>query len=378
MKQLGLYIHWPYCGKICPYCDFNVYRARNHDHAPLLKAIHQELRSAHAKVPSRPLTSIFFGGGTPSLLSPAELGGIIELCDNLWGFAPEPEISIETNPDDADLIKLRGFRAAGINRLSLGVQSFDDNALKALGRFHSAHDAIQAAENARQAFDNLSIDLIYARPNQSLEQMFGEFGLANKIGIDHISPYQLTIEPNTAYERKVKRGTIIPKPDEEAGDFYDAANKYLEEIGFKQYEISNHAKTHETQSKHNLIYWKSQDFIGIGPGAHGRFDLNKEGIIARFATQNIARPEEYIDAINQNNNAFKEYSQLSHDDIIEEYYIMGLRLIDGCEIIGNGELINIDRLKYFIDSGFMSREGNTIRIENAGRRFSDYIISNLL
>ena len=374
MRKLGLYIHWPYCAKICPYCDFNIYRARGRDVDGLVAAIKTEILKWHSKMPSRKLTSIFFGGGTPSLLLPSKIGEIITLCEKLWGFEDDVEITLETNPDDAAIDKLKWFKKVGINRLSLGVQCFSDNGLKELGRFHSAADSFNATENARKIFDNVSIDIIYARPNQNLDEMQQDFIIASEFGVDHISPYQLTIEPETAFARKAARGALIPKPDDEAGEFYDLAGKILDELGYKQYEISNHAKSPDKFSKHNLIYWQSQDFIGIGPGAHGRLG----GVEDRIATLNHLRPDEYITAINKTATATIEYEKLSGSDAAREYYLMGLRLNNGCALLMNDGVLNHEKLSTLIDDGYIAKDGNIIKITDNGRKFANYIVSQIL
>jgi oxygen-independent coproporphyrinogen-3 oxidase len=340
----------------------------------MLEAVKHEIIAWHKKMPSRKLTSIFFGGGTPSLMSQAQIDEVINLCEKLWGFEDEIEITLETNPDDANFDKLSGFRAAGINRLSLGVQSYFDSGLKELGRFHSAEESVRATENARKIFDNLSIDIIYARPNQSLEEMRQDFIIAHSLGIDHISPYQLTIEPDTAFARKAARGAIIPKPDDEAGDFYNAAGKILGELGFQQYEISNHATSPDKYSKHNLLYWQSQDFIGIGAGAHGRLGDTH----ARFATHNFLKPDEYINAVRNSGLATVEYEQLTVYDAVREYYLMGLRLNDGCALLKNDRVLNHDKLNTMIDDGYITRIGNIISISDNGRKFANYIVSQIL
>ena len=325
-------------------------------------------------MPSRKLNSIFFGGGTPSLLLPSKIGEIIALCEKLWGFEDDIEITLETNPDDAAIDKLKWFKKVGINRLSLGVQCFSDNGLKELGRFHSAAESLSATENARNVFDNVSIDIIYARPNQHLDEMQQDFIIASEFGVDHVSPYQLTIEPETAFARKAARGALIPKPDDEAGEFYDLAGQILDELGYRQYEISNHAKSPQKYSKHNLLYWQSQDFIGIGPGAHGRFG----GVEERIATLNQLRPDEYITAINKTATATIEYDKLSEVDAAREYYLMGLRINDGCEMLDADTVLNHEKLNTLIEDGYLAKDNNIIKITDNGRKFANYIVSQIL
>lgn len=370
MNKLGLYIHWPYCAKLCPYCDFNIYRKRNQDFDGLINAMLTEMRAWHDATREQKLHSIFLGGGTPSLLEPSQIYALLNETNKLWGFEQGIEITLETNPDDGALDKLRGFKDAGINRLSLGVQSFFDEGLKALGRYHSKDDALLAMKNARQVFDNLSIDMIYARPEQSLKDWEEELKIAASFDIDHISPYSLTIEHNTAFEKKVSRGTIKVPDDDLGAQFYDLTDEVLSSHGLELYEISNHARGKNFQSKHNLLYWQSQDFIGIGAGASSRI-----GIEGRKAYTNIKRPEEYIEAI-KTGFAFDEQEELTQDEFIAEYYLMGLRLKEGIKIIEN--TINLEMAAKLEDEGLLKIENGLIKLSKEGRTLSNSIISALL
>lgn len=368
-NKLGIYIHWPYCTHICPYCDFNIYRARGHDHAPLINAIIQEIEYYKAE---RELVSIYFGGGTPSLLLPNEIENILNAVSKNFKVSCETEITIEANPLFAETEKFNDFKAVGINRLSLGVQSFYATGLKDLGRFHTIEDSFKATELAAKIFDKASIDLIYARQNQTLEEWEAELKIATNSGISHISPYQLTFEPNTAFDRKLKRGQIKPPSDDIAADMYEATQDILSEFGFDNYEISNHAKS-SNQSIHNKLYWQSQDFIGIGPGSHARIGNaeNRKSII------NIARPDEYIDMVNKNGHGAKTTETLTISEYREEYYLMGLRLKEGIDENSLFAPLNQERIIEFKALGLME---NTKKhaLTNKGRALSNYIIAELL
>ena len=373
-SRLGIYIHWPFCTHICPYCDFNIYRVRGHDSDGLFSAIISELKSWHAIAPNLKLTSIYFGGGTPSLMAPKYVSQIIDLCDELWGQEDNIEITLEANPNDGEISKFSDFKSSGVNRLSLGVQSFFDSGLKELGRFHSADDAKRAADLARVIFPQLSIDLIYARQNQSLDEWVKELEIANQTGADHISPYCLTIEPNTAFAKKFARGALkIPQGDL-AANFYETTQQKLEELGYIGYEISNHAKSEANFSKHNSLYWQSKDWIGIGPGAHGRIS----GPDGRCATSNILRPNDYINAINTGGLALVSDEILNADERRDEYYLMGLRLLGGIEINNNFAPLNQEKINELSNLGFVQSNGNVIQLTAQGRVISNYIIAQLL
>lgn len=371
---MGIYIHWPYCTHICPYCDFNIYRARGQDTDGLFAAIQTELKSWHTKTNGRKLESIYFGGGTPSLMPPDYVAKIIKICDDLWGFNEDIEITLEANPNDGEIQKFADFRSVGVNRLSLGVQSFFDSGLKELGRFHSANDAKNAANLARNIFPRLSIDLIYARQNQSIDQWVNELEIANQTQADHISPYCLTIEPNTAFAKKSARGTLIIPQGELAANFYETTQEKLNELGFIGYEISNHAKSQSGFSKHNMLYWQSADWLGIGPGAHGRLSRQQ----GRSAFSNILKPADYIQAINNTGLALASDELLDDDETRDEYYLMGLRLLDGIKINSEFAPLNKAKLIELEGLGYLSADDENIKLTAKGRVLSNFIIAQLL
>ncbi len=368
--KTGMYIHWPYCSRLCPYCDFNIYRARNQDFDGLVTAIIAEIKFWARENGAQKLSSIFFGGGTPSLLEPAQVEKILEICNQKFGFENDIEISLEANPNNFE--KFHDFANAGINRLSLGVQSFDDENLQFLGRFHNADLARKACETARLAFKNFSIDMIYALPNQTNTNWAADLGAAISFEPNHISPYQLTIEENTAFERKQRRGIIKPPNDEISAELYDLTDEVLAQSGFEKYEISNHAKGADFQSKHNLLYWQSQNWLGIGPGAHGRiWDKN------RRATLNIARPNEYIESVRTKSNGLEIDENLTDREAFEEFLMMGLRINEGMEWQKICDILNPETVKELSDLGLIT-QSQTIKLTSKGQKLSNAIIAKLL
>ncbi len=322
-NPLGLYIHWPYCTRLCPYCDFNIYRQRGKDEA-LFQALLEDINWWANEIVPRPLTSLSFGGGTPSLLSPEQVAQIITLCRKKFGFIDSAEIGMEANPTDAEAGKLQAFADAGINRLSLGIQSFDNDVLKFLGRNHNAREARRAIEKAQNIFDNTSFDLIYATPDQTPKHWRRELETALSFNTPHISLYQLTVEPGTAFEKAVKRGTWSPLPDEKEATLYAMAQDICAKAGLSGYEISNLAKP-GYESQHNKLYWLSHDFIGIGPGAHSRVTLQAQ----RMAAETILHPRDYAQELPPQ-RFFME--ALTREDQITEFLLMGLRLKQGLDL----------------------------------------------
>ena len=296
---IALYIHWPFCLAKCPYCDFNSHVREQIPQARFATALRQELAWEAARLnrgaTPRRLTSIFFGGGTPSLMAPESVAGLIADATRLFTAAPDIEITLEANPTSVELAKLDLFRQAGVNRLSLGVQALDDAALGALGRKHSAAQALAALEHARATFPRLSFDLIYARPGQTMAAWQAELARALALAADHLSLYQLTIEPGTAYEALHRSGQIVLPTDEDSTALYDATGEAAAKFGLHAYEISNYAKP-GAESRHNLAYWRYQDYAGIGPGAHGRVTIGENLI----ATRRHRAPEPWADRVEQN------------------------------------------------------------------------------
>jgi putative oxygen-independent coproporphyrinogen III oxidase len=372
---LGVYIHWPYCARICPYCDFNVVRYRGGDQpAALARAILADLEGQRALTGPRRLKSIFLGGGTPSLMDPEQAGEMVALCKRLWDADPDLEVSLEANPTDAESDRFAAFATAGVGRLSLGLQSLDDEALKFLGRNHDAAQARRAASRAAAAFPRLSVDLIYARPGQTEAAWRAELAQALDLGAEHVSPYQLTIESGTAFDRAVKRGRWAP-PDADLGAaLFEATQEVLEAAGFDAYEVSNHARGEAARSRHNLVYWQGHDYVGAGPGAHGRLTLN--GV--RTATRSAAAIADYIALVEGAGTGFDLIEPLSPVEAAEERLLMGLRIDAG---VGFSEVaalgLTAQSVRGFVEAGLLVDDPARLRATRAGRLVLDRLTAEL-
>ena len=325
-RPLAVYVHWPYCARICPYCDFNVVRDRAQaEQAALADAIVRDLEGQAALIGERRLVSIFFGGGTPSLMRPDWATRIIETVRRLWSPADRVEITLEANPTDAEAGRFSAFAQAGVSRLSLGVQSFDDDALRLLGRNHGAAEARRAAWLARDQFEQLSLDMIYALPGQTPEAWSAQIDAALAFDPDHISPYQLTIESGTAFGRAAHRGVLVPPSSDSGADLYEMTQARLSAAGFEAYEVSNHARSPGARSRHNLAYWRGEDYVGVGPGAHGRLTLAG----ARTATEAFRGVKLYIDAVGNTGVGFAQREVLKDRESALERLLMGMRTLEG-------------------------------------------------
>lgn len=321
----ALYIHWPFCKKKCPYCDFNSHVREGVDQAAWRDALKREMGYWHARAPEKTITSIFFGGGTPSLMPPETVAALIEEARKLWGLATECEITLEANPTSVEAAKFAELKAAGVNRVSLGVQSLRPESLKFLGREHSVSEALDAVALAAKTFDRYSFDLIYALPNQTLEGWEKELKEALHYARGHLSLYQLTIEENTAFHHAYHVGKSFQLPEDSlAAELYTRTQEIMDAAGLPAYEISNHAAAGQ-ESRHNLSYWQSDSYFGIGPGAHGRVDISTQRIAAR--TQKS--PERWLNAAQQIGHGVEEELALSLEERAEEWVLMGLRLIEG-------------------------------------------------
>jgi oxygen-independent coproporphyrinogen-3 oxidase len=328
LGEIGLYVHWPYCARICPYCDFNVVRDRGRGEAQgaLFRAILGDLRSQAARLGPRRLGSIFFGGGTPSLMDPDWAGAIVGAAQGLFEPAADIEVTLEANPTDAEAGRFAAFAAAGVNRLSLGVQSLDDAALAFLGRNHDAAAARRAAQSARRAFPRFSIDLIYALPGQTPAAWRAALAEAIALGPEHVSAYQLTLEPGTAFDRAVRRGRWAPPEPDDAGALFETTEEVLGAAGLEAYEVSNHARGKAARSRHNLIYWRGGDYLGLGPGAHGRL-TGSDG--ARWSTLTPSRIADYVARVDTGRCGVSERERLSANEAAQERLLMGLRTVEG-------------------------------------------------
>jgi oxygen-independent coproporphyrinogen-3 oxidase len=373
--ELGVYVHWPYCAKICPYCDFNVFKDRaGQEKADLARAIVADLEAQAAITGPRRLVSVFLGGGTPSLMDPAWAGEIVAAARRLWSPAADLEVTLEANPTDAEAARFAAFAAAGVNRLSLGLQSLHDDALAFLGRNHDAATAIRATEAAARTFPRLSVDLIYARPGQTPAAWGEELRRTVALGAEHLSPYQLTIEAGTAFDRAVKRGALVP-PDADAGAaLFDTTQAVLQAEGFEAYEVSNHARGEAARSRHNLVYWRGLDYVGAGPGAHGRITV--AGV--RQATQAAARPADYISRVAAAGNGFVERQALNPREAAEERLLSGLRIAEGVPLADVTALeIPADKIADLVALGLLADDPERLRATAAGRLVLDRLTTEL-
>lgn len=373
----ALYIHWPFCAKKCPYCDFNSHVRDLVDVAAWRDALLADMRNEAELAGGEPLHSIFFGGGTPSLMPPALVEALLQKAEALWGFDANIEITLEANTSSVEAANFAALTQAGVNRVSLGVQSLEDDTLQFLGRLHGAQEALDAVETAQQNFDRVSIDLIYARPGQSAEQWTAELSRALALGTDHMSLYQLTIEPNTRFATDVRRGVFTPLDDDPAGDLYALTQKIMNAAGLPAYEISNHAKPGQ-ESRHNLTYWRYQDYCGIGPGAHGR----RGGV----ATERHKKPENYLLAVSEHGHGIKDQRALSMGEQASEALLMGLRLAEGIDLsklearfgIPSTDLINADRLALLSDLGLLEYDSGRITVTPSGMPLLDALLGEIV
>ena len=323
----GIYLHWPFCAAKCPYCDFNSHvRHAGVDQPRFLAAFRREIAHAAELAPGRTVTSIFLGGGTPSLMAPDTVAGLLDAVAGAWGVAPDAEVTLEANPTSVEATRFRGYRAAGVNRVSLGVQALDDGDLKRLGRLHSVAEALDAVRTASAHFERFSFDLIYARPEQTPEAWAAELRRAIDYAAEHLSLYQLTIEPGTPFFGLAQAGRLVPPDDDASRALYDVTQEICGLAGLPAYEISNHARP-GAQSRHNLLYWRYGEYAGIGPGAHGRLVLPQ----GRTGTLTEKAPEDWLARAERDGHGIVETETLSAEDQGDEFLMMGLRLTEGID-----------------------------------------------
>ena len=373
LPPLALYVHWPFCVSKCPYCDFNSHVRDAVDQAAWRAALLTDLAHEAALTGGRKLGSIFFGGGTPSLMPPETTAAIIRAAEEAWGFTDDIEITLEANPSSVEAARFADIASAGVNRVSLGLQALDDDALKFLGRAHDVNEGLDALATAQAAFARVSFDLIYARPGQTLAEWDAELARALAFGTEHLSLYQLTIEPGTRFATEAAAGRIVIPDGDSAADLFEATRAMTTAAGLPAYEISNHARP-GSESRHNLVYWRYQDYLGIGPGAHGR----RGGL----ATVRRKKPENWIAAIERNQHGMELEEPLAPHTRATEALLMGLRLREGVDLariatLGRtsiAELVDLPALAKLEDQGLARRTGDRLAITEAGMLLLDAIL----
>lgn len=374
----GLYIHWPFCLAKCPYCDFNSHVAAQIDMGRWQRAYLSEIRRLGQDIGPRILNTVFFGGGTPSLMAPDLVAAILDAVRAAWPVANDMEITLEANPTSVEAGRFRAYRDAGVNRVSLGVQALREPDLKRLGRMHSVAEARAAFDIARDAFERVSFDLIYARQNQSLADWQAELREALAMAADHLSLYQLTVEPGTAFGDRLTRGGLRGLPDDDLGaDMYAATQEICDLAGFPAYEVSNHAQP-GAESHHNLIYWRMGDYAGIGPGAHGRLTLDG----TRWATETPLAPATWLGQVETGGYGDSAREALSPADQAAEYLLMGLRLREGISTTRyerlSGSPLDQETMNYFNDLGLVTLQGDRLSATPAGFAVLNAVIRALL
>ena len=373
----GLYIHWPFCEAKCPYCDFNSHVSRQIDQSAWRDAYLAELQRAADETPGRILNAVFFGGGTPSLMDPDVVADIIAAIRRHWPTANDLEITLEANPGSVEAGRFAAYRQAGVSRVSMGIQALNDADLKRLGRLHSADEAMTAFDIARNTFERVSFDLIYGRQDQTAAQWEAELEQALSLAIDHISLYQLTIEQGTAFGDRYARGKLRGLPDEDLGaDMFTMTQDICNDMGMPAYEVSNHARD-GAQSRHNLIYWRYGDYIGIGPGAHGRLTLNGQ----KLATVAYSNPQRWLDGVAKG-EAEKPRVAISRGEQATEFLLMGLRLKEGVDLARyaaiSGHPIDESAVAHLQDIGMAERHGNRLIVSDQGVIVLNAVIETLL
>ena len=374
----GIYIHWPFCAAKCPYCDFNSHVRKSVDQSRWLSAIRLELKNSAIRTKGRTVNTIFFGGGTPSLMEPETVAGIIKEIAKLWVLALDIEISLEANPTSVEAQKFSDFRKAGINRISMGIQSLRNDDLKALGRMHSVNEARKAFDIAKDNFERVSFDLIYARQDQSKVDWEIELKEASSMAVDHLSLYQLTIEDGTRFGDLYERGSLKGMPNDSlAADMYDITQEVTLQNDMPAYEISNHA-IEGAESRHNLIYWRYGDYIGVGPGAHGRISENGN----KIATTTIENPENWLRGVELNGTSTIDDEVINHIDQASEYLMMSLRLIEGVDMERykkiSGVALDNKLIDKNIENGLINVINNNLIATQRGRIILNTVIKDLL
>ncbi|WP_422032622.1 radical SAM family heme chaperone HemW [Reyranella sp.] len=378
---LGVYVHWPFCKSKCPYCDFNSHVRQGVEQARWRAGLLRELEHAAREAPDRRVETMFFGGGTPSLMEPETVAAVIARTRELWDSAPEIEITLEANPTSVEASRFAALAEAGVNRVSLGVQALDPASLKFLGREHSTDEALDALATARRHFARHSFDLIYARPGQTPEGWAEELERALALAGEHLSLYQLTIERGTRFFTDHARGTFVLPDEEASAAMFEHTQARLEQAGLPAYEISNHARP-GAACRHNLIYWRYQDYVGIGPGAHGRFAVGA----TKKATRRSSGPEAWLEAVERVGHGTAETSTVEGRDLVEEALMMGLRLADGIDratfasVTGTDpvEALEPARLEPLVRAGFLDVDATHLRATSEGRQRLNALLERLV
>jgi oxygen-independent coproporphyrinogen-3 oxidase len=374
----AVYVHWPFCLSKCPYCDFNSHvRHGAVDEARFVRAFETEIAATAARVPGRTVSTIFFGGGTPSLMQPASVQAILDAIGKHWSVAPDVEVTLEANPTSVEATRFRGYRSAGVNRVSLGVQALDDGALKELGRLHTAQEALDAVAVARANFERYSFDLIYARPRQTTAAWGAELKRAITEAAEHLSLYQLTIEADTPFFGLQKAGKLVIPDDDTARDLYDLTQSTCADAGLPAYEVSNHARP-GAECRHNLVYWRGHEYAGVGPGAHGR--LNIDG--RRYATETEKRPESWLLRVEAAGNGLIVDDKLTSGETADEFLLMGLRLAEGIDperfTALAGRTLDPKRISILRDEGAVETTANgRLRVTQSGFPVLDAVVADL-
>lgn len=373
----AIYLHWPFCQAKCPYCDFNSHVAREIDQSRWKQAYLAEIDRYAEQTQGRVLTSVFFGGGTPSLMQPDVVHAVLERIKQRWPQANDLEVTLEANPGSVEAGRFKAYADGGVNRISMGIQALNDTDLQKLGRIHTTKEALAAFDVARARFERVSFDLIYARQNQSLESWKTELKQALAMAVDHLSLYQLTIEDGTAFGDRYARGKLtgLP-PDDLSADMYKATQDICEDAGYLGYEISNHARS-GAESRHNRVYWRYGDYVGIGPGAHGRLSFGGQ----RYATEAWSNPNKWLDLVGQEQSE-KERSSLTGADQASEFLMMGLRLTEGVDQRRfealSGQPLPVDRIEYLSDLGMINVQASNLTVTPQGRMVLNAILAELL
>jgi putative oxygen-independent coproporphyrinogen III oxidase len=374
----AVYVHWPFCLAKCPYCDFNSHvRAGAIDEDRFIAAFRTELAHRAGETPGRKVRSIFFGGGTPSLMRPQTVQSIIDAVAENWAIEPDAEITLEANPTSVEAGRFRGYRAAGVNRLSIGVQALSDADLKALGRRHSVAEAIGAVKTAQAIFPRTSFDLIYARPGQTEWAWREELAVAIKLAGEHLSLYQLTIEPDTIFERLFRLGKLVTPDEDLARALFDATQEITESHGLPAYEVSNHARP-GAESRHNLVYWRCGEYVGVGPGAHGRVGIGA----ARRAQATEKHPEMWLAQVESEGQGLVENVLLTLEEQSDEFLLMGLRLREGVDVARysalSGKRLRRQQIDELAADGFISEDSfGRLRVTPMGTPLLDTIVADL-